>query len=122
MAERWRPDTCKGGRCGIVYTIPLAFVRFDFKCAFHAARQAALGLTNQQTATRIFQSNRDKSYSIGEIEAWIEANRPGLVYSFRIVDGDDRIFISIPTLTNPQRNAVQSRVDTRVGTGKIVIE
>lgn len=129
MVTRWSPDTCQ---CVIEYNADLSLSRVVQACAAHQ------GGTEATVFNTVLEENPRKNHSLKEILD----NAPAAMFDVDVESGE-RVFkrgitvdfawsgvapnrmllltVTGITLTANQRNALQAKLDTRFGAGKVTI-
>lgn len=116
---RWSPDTCgcvlvyrwddtqpEDARTPVLHTV-------EARCADHAA------LGEEAVWAAVNDENPRKNISLHMIEKVLSRLPDGSRWYF---DGARALHLSIPNLTQQQRNSLQTQADIRFGPGKVVLD
>lgn len=129
--QRWKPDTCK---CIILEDVINGVVTYnshEFVCPEH------VGLTEQKLATVPLEHNRRKNRVDGLLKENLTAlltttdadgnivYKNGITFNWSFSGvGESRVLnisISGVNLSTAQKNNIQSKADTLLGAGKVVV-
>lgn len=128
MVTRWSPDTCQ---CVIEYNADLSLSRVVNACAAHQ------GGTESTVFNTVLEENPRKNRSLKEIldnapASMIDTDGEGtrtfkngitVDFDWSGVAPDRTLTLTVKgiTLTTPQKNAIQTKLDTRFGAGKVTV-